>query len=488
MAKSGSADRSTRNLRARGVDVSKAVTNDRGARYGKRPPERQRSAPNPSAPPTSADGLLARDVAVSALFSVLVEKRPFDDVFAKAAAARNLAPRDRAFARLIATTVLRNRGSLQAVLRTYLEKPLPEHLGRLEQILLAAAAQLLLIKTPPHAAISLAVDQCRADRIGKRFGNLANAVLRRLSESGSGRLASLDNVMLTFPDWLIDRWSRTYGVAEARQIARASLSEPPLDITVKSDADAWASRLNGVALPTGSIRCSHVGRIEELDGYNDGAWWVQDAAAALPVKLLGDVSGLSVLDLCAAPGGKTAQLAAGGARVVAVDKSAGRLARLQENLQRLGLSAEISVADAQSFSSETAFDVVLLDAPCTATGTIRRHPDILYLKRPEDVAALAALQAKLLRQAASLVKSGGTLLYCTCSLEPEEGEEQIAAFLSEHREFRRRPIALDETIIPLLWRTAEGDLRTLPSYFSELPEGFRGLDGFYAAMLVMADC
>jgi 16S rRNA (cytosine967-C5)-methyltransferase len=164
------------------------------------------------------------------------------------------------------------------------------------------------------------------------------------------------------------------------------------------------------------------------------------------------------------------------------------LARLQENLQRLGLSAEISVADAQSFSSETAFDVVLLDAPCTATGTIRRHPDILYLKRPEDVAALAALQAKLLRQAASLVKSGGTLLYCTCSLEPEEGEEQIAAFLSEHRDFRRRPIALDETVIPLLWRTADGDLRTLPSYFSELPEGFRGLDGFYAAMLVKADC
>jgi 16S rRNA (cytosine967-C5)-methyltransferase len=437
---------------------------------------------------TGGDGLPARDVAVSALFTVLVEKRPFDDAFAKAAATRNLAPRDRAFARLIATTVLRNRGSLQAVLKTYLEKPLPEHLGRLEQILLAAAAQLLLLQTPPHAAISLAVDQCRGDRNGRRFANLVNAVLRRVSESGSGRLASLDNVMLTFPEWLVERWSRAYGVAEARQIARASLSEPPLDITVKSEPNEWAQRLNAIVLPTGSLRCSHVGRIEELDGYADGTWWVQDAAAALPVKLLGDVAGLSALDLCAAPGGKTAQLAAGGARVVAVDKSGGRLARLQENLQRLGLSAEVVTADAQSFSSETLFDVVLLDAPCTSTGTIRRHPDILYLKRPEDVAALAGLQAKLLRQAAGFVKPGGRLLYCTCSLEPEEGEEQIAAFLKEHPAFRRRPVELDETVIPMLWRTADGDLRTLPSYLSELPEGFRGLDGFYAAILVKSDC
>lgn len=463
-------------------------TSGHSAQPTKGAPMRGRTRITSSGPRASADGLPARDVAVSALFSVLVEKRPFDDVFAKAAATRALAPRDRAFARLIATTILRNRGSLQAVLKTYLEKPLPEHLGRLEQILLAAAAQLLLLQTPPHAAISLAVDQCRADRSGRRFGNLTNAVLRRLSESGSGRLASLDNVMLTFPDWLLDRWGRTYGVAEARQIARASLSEPPLDITVKSDAEGWAERLNGVVLPTGSVRCSHVGRIEDLEGYADGAWWVQDAAAALPVKLLGDVAGLSALDLCAAPGGKTAQLATGGARVVAVDKSAGRLARLQENLQRLGLSAGVSAADAQSFTSETLFDVVLLDAPCTATGTIRRHPDILYLKRPEDVAALAALQAKLLRQAARLVKPGGTLLYCTCSLETEEGENQIAAFLAEHSDFRRRPIQLDETVVPLLWRTADGDLRTLPSYLSEFPEGLRGLDGFYAATLVKSGC
>lgn len=442
-----------------------------------------------SGPPAAGPGgLPARDAAVSALFSVLIDKRPFDDAFAKAAATRNLASRDRAFARLIATTVLRNRGSLQAVLSTYLEKPLPPHQGRLELVLLAAAAQLLLLQTPPHAAISLAVDQCRSDSQGRRFANLVNAVLRRVSESGQGRLASLDNVTLTFPEWLLSKWSNVYGAAEARQIARASLAEPPLDLTVKSDVIDWAARLNGIPLESGSVRCAGVGRIEELDGYADGAWWVQDAAAALPVKLFGNVANLTALDLCAAPGGKTAQLAAAGARVVAVDKSAGRLARLQENLQRLGLSADVRTGDAQSFTSETLFDAVLLDAPCTSTGTIRRHPDILYLKRPEDVAALAGLQKRLLQQAALLVKPGGILVYCTCSLEPEEGEDQITAFLDEHKDFSRRPMEIDSSTVPMLWRTSEGDLRTLPSYLSDFPEGLRGLDGFFAAALVKSDC
>jgi 16S rRNA (cytosine967-C5)-methyltransferase len=468
------------------------VSNDRTSGHGAQPAKdgfARGVAPQKSGKRSiSADGLPARDAAVSALFAVLIEKRPFDDAFAKAAAVRDLAPRDRAFARLIATTVLRNRGSLQAVLKTYIAKPLPEHLGRLELILLSAAAQLLFLRTPPHAAISLAVDQCRGDRMGRRFANLANAVLRRVSESGHGRLASLDNIALTFPEWLLSRWSHVYGAAEARQIARASLAEPPLDLTVKSNAAEWARRLNGIALPSGSIRCAGVGRIEDLEGYEEGAWWVQDAAAALPVKLFGEVSELSAVDLCAAPGGKTAQLAAGGARVVAVDKSAGRLVRLQENLQRLGLSAEVVTSDAQNFTSETLFDAVLLDAPCTATGTIRRHPDILYLKRPEDISALAGLQKKLLNQAARLVKSGGILVYCACSLEPEEGEDQVASFLAVHPEFTRKPIELDESVVPLLWRTADGDLRTLPSYLSELPEGLRGLDGFYAAALVKSPC
>ncbi len=445
-------------------------------------PPRPAARRTPPAP--VVEGLKTRDAAVSALFSVLIEKRPFDDIFARVSAARDLAPRDRAFARLIATTVLRNRGALQAVLNTYIAKPLPEHIGRLDEILLAAAAQLLLLQTPPHAAISLAVDQCRADGVGKRFANLANAVLRRVSESGHGRLASLDNVALTFPDWLLSRWSDAYGAANARQIARASLVEPTLDLTVKSDPELWAARIGGVVLPSGSVRIANAGRVEELPGYDEGAWWVQDAAAALPVKLLGDVSGLSVLDLCAAPGGKTAQLAVGDAKVTAVDKSAGRLARLKENLARLGLDADTAVSDALTFRSETKFDAILLDAPCTSTGTIRRHPDILYLKRPEDIAALAALQANLLNHASSFLKPGGVLVYCTCSLEPEEGEKQIDAFLARHSDFTRRPVMLDEATVPMSWRTADGDIRTLPTHFADLPAGLQGLDGFYASSVV----
>jgi 16S rRNA (cytosine967-C5)-methyltransferase len=443
-------------------------------------PPREASPPRPRA---LIEGQAARDVAVSALYEVLVHHRPFDDSFVRAAASRDLPQRDRAFARLIATSVLRHRGALQAVLNTYLEKPLPDHVGRLEQILLAAAAQLLLLHTPPHAAISLAVDQCRADRIGKRFANLTNAVLRRLSESGQGRFASLDNVSLTFPDWLLERWTRAYGAHEARQMARASLIEPALDITITSNPDEWSEKLEAVVLPTGSLRRVSAGRIEDLPGYDDGAWWVQDAAAALPARLLGDVTGLAVADLCAAPGGKTAQLASAGARVTAVDKSAGRLTRLQENLSRLRLSAETAVADALTFAPDMRFDAVLLDAPCTSTGTIRRHPDILHLKRPEDVAALAALQKKLLEHAATLLKPGGTLLYCTCSLEPEEGEAQIADFLTSHSDFTRRPMALDTETVPLSWRTPDGDLRTRPTAFAELPEGYRGLDGFFASAL-----
>jgi len=452
-----------------------------GARFKRDPKKKPATARKPS---PAGDGLKTRDAAVSALFSVLIERRPFDDAFANASAARDLEPRDRAFARLIATTALRNRGALQAVLSSYIAKPLPETIGRLNEILLAAAAQLLLLQTPPHAAISLAVDQCHADTNGKRFANLVNAVLRRLSESGQGRLADLDNVALTFPDWLLARWSDAYGPSEARQIARASLVEPALDLTVKADPELWAERIGAVVLPTGSLRCAQAGRVEELPGYSAGAWWVQDAAAALPVRLMGDVAGLDVLDLCAAPGGKTAQLAAAGANVTAVDKSAGRLSRLNDNLTRLGLSANTVVSDALTFTSEQKFDAILLDSPCTSTGTIRRHPDILYLKRPEDVAALAALQLKLLDRAADLLKPGGTLVYCTCSLEPEEGERQVDAFLARHADFSRQPIMLDDVTIPLAWRTRDGDLRTLPSHFADLPEGLRGLDGFYAATLV----
>lgn len=436
-----------------------------------------------SGPRRAPEGLGARDAAVSALFSVFAENRAFDDALAGAAETRGLEARDRAFARLIATTVLRHRGALQAVINTFLEKPLPERQGRLNEIMLAAAAQLLIIKSPPHAVISIAVDQAREDRLANRFASLANAVLRRVSETGSGRLAALDVVSLTVPGWLLERWTAQFGPAAARDIARASLAEPPLDLTVKSNPQEWAKRLGGVVLTTGTVRVSGGGRIEDMEGFDEGQWWVQDAAAALPARLLGDMNGLGVLDLCAAPGGKTAQLASAGARVTAVDKSQGRLKRLKLNLARLGLSAEVVAADAATFDTNEKFDAVLLDAPCTSTGTIRRHPDIIHLKRADDVAALAALQAQLLSNAARHVKPGGSLVYCTCSLEAEEGEGQISAFLSQHPDFARRPIDFAALGVPSEWVTPLGDLRTLPTHLADAPEGMRGLDGFYAAAL-----
>ena len=428
--------------------------------------------------------MLARDLAVSALFSVWVENRAFDDAFAKAAETRDVAPRDRAFARLVASTALRRRGELRAVVAQFLQKPLPENQGRLEPILLAAAAQLLILQTPPHAAISLAVDQCRADRSAQRFDKLANAVLRRVSVEGAQILARLDSVVLNIPLWMLTRWQANYGAATAHKIGEASLREAPLDLSVKGDAALWAGKLGGIALPTGTVRLNHSGRIEEIDGYQDGAWWVQDAAAALPALLLGDVKGLAVADLCAAPGGKTAQLANAGARVTAVDKSHGRLARLKTNLARLGLDAETAVADAATFAPGQLFDAVLVDAPCTATGTIRRHPDIVHLKRPEDIAALADVQRRILAQAATLVRPGGTLVYCTCSLEPEEGLDQIAAFLSATPSFNRKPVVAGEHGIEAEWISADGELRTLPHHLDTLPPGQTGLDGFYAARLV----
>lgn len=439
-----------------------------------------------SAKSSTPEGLSARDAAVSALYAVFVEKRAFDDAFDKAATTRGLESRDRAFARLIAMSVLRNHGTLKAVIERFLEKGLPSGQGRLEQILLATAAQLLLLKTPPHAAISLAVDQVRMDKAARRFDKLTNAVLRRVSEMGAEILKEFDPVTLNIPAWLMARWERAYGRETARAIGHASLSEAALDLSVKSGAEAWAKRVNGTLLRTGSVRLAHSGRIEDLPGFDEGGWWVQDAAASLPARLLGEVMGKDAADVCAAPGGKTAQLAARGARVVAVDKSAGRIKRLSGNLARLGLAAETLVADATELAFTRLFDAILVDAPCTATGTIRRHPDILALKRAEDVAALAALQKHILENVAQALKPGGTLVYCTCSLEREEGEEQIAAFLSAHAEFRRAPIQPGEFGFDPAWVTANGDLRTLPCHLAELPEGLRGMDGFFAARLVRA--
>ncbi len=441
-------------------------------------------------------GLATRRLAAHLIGQVVSAGRPLDDALGdtdRRPHLRDIEPRDRAFAHAIAATVLRRRGSLEMVLATFIEKPLPETAGIAHAALLAAAAQILLMGTPVHAAINLAVEQCQRDRQANRYAKLANAVLRRIARDGPALLAKAQTTTLDLPPWLYARWQAAYGEATAYAIATASLAEAPLDVTVKDRAAAseWAGRLGGRLLASGSIRLAPAhARVEDLAGFAEGAWWVQDAAAALPCRLLGDVAGLEVADLCAAPGGKTAALAAAGARVTAVDRSAGRLQRLEANLARLGLAETVTVAvsDVADWRPERTFDAVLLDAPCTATGTIRRHPDILHLKREADSARLAELQSRLLDRAAALAKPAGLLVYCVCSLEPEEGPDIIARFLAANPDFARVPIDPSELggETATQWLTPDGDLRTLPCHrvtALDDPEPLFGMDGFYAARL-----
>jgi len=336
---------------------------------------------------------------------------------------------------------------------------------------------------PDHAAVHLAVRLARADRRAARYSGLVNAVLRRVAQHGAQRLAEIDSTALNTPDWLMTRWVQNFGADTARAIAAAHAHEPALDLTVKGDPEQWAAVLGGRVLSTGSLRAVVHGPVSALPGYGDGAWWVQDAAAALPARLLGDVHGKTVADLCAAPGGKTAQLAAAGAHVTAVDRSDARLDRLRQNFARLGLAAETVAADAAEWQAGP-FDAVLLDAPCSSTGAIRRHPDVPWLKRASDIAALAAVQRRLIARAAELIKPGGLLVYCTCSLEPEEGIEIVADLLTRDTRLRRRQILAAEVPGIGEFVTPEGDLRTLPCQLADADPRMGGLDGFYAARLV----
>lgn len=467
--------------------------NDNRNRDGKREaPGRGKSASQaaPAAPvaTTEPQGLPARRVAVDLLHAVLEKRQPLDRAMERAGPSlAALEPRDRGFALTTTRLALRRERFLSAVLARLLERPLPAEAQRVRMILLAGAAQMLLLDTPPHAAVSLAVEQCRGNRISGRFAKLVNAVLRRVPVAAQTVRATWDAPKDDMPEWLFSRWSATYGEAVARQIAAASLERAPLDVTLRTadSAEDWAGQLGAIRLTTGSLRLTDAGAVPDLPGYASDAWWVQDVAAAVPARLLGDVTGQHIADLCAAPGGKAAQLAAAGARVTAVDSSPARLVRLAENLARLGLSDRVTTvtADITSFQPEKPFDAVLLDAPCSATGTIRRHPDILHLKAADDIPRLAELQAAMLQQAAKLVKPGGLLVYCTCSLEPEEGSQQITRFLAGAPNFSRVPIAAAEVGGDPTWITAKGELRTLPFHAAgSLPEA-AGMDGFYAVRL-----
>ncbi len=420
----------------------------------------------------------ARAVALDLLDAVLGRHRLLDDAFDHDPGGAALADRDRAFARLLTAATLRRLGEIDSLIGRCLDKPLPAKAAPALHALRLGACQLLFLDTPPHAAISTSVEALKHGPLAG-YAGLVNAVLRRLDREGRAWVAEGDSARLNTPDWLWHSWVAAYGETVAHAIATAHLQEAPTDITVAGDPAAWADRLEAELLPTGSLRRKGHGDITQLPGFSEGAWWVQDAAAALPVRLLGDVRGKRAADLCAAPGGKAQQLAVAGAQVTAVDRSAKRLVRFRDNLARLGLSATIVEADVGGWQPDEKFDAVLLDAPCSATGTLRRHPDGLWLKRPGDVHSLAEAQARLIRAAADVVAPGGTLVYCVCSLQAEESAVQVDRLLAEGAPFIRRPIAAAEIGGLAEAITPAGDLRTLPCHLAD--QG--GMDAFFAARL-----
>jgi 16S rRNA (cytosine967-C5)-methyltransferase len=442
-----------------------------------RPRKRSRERSPAADKGRDASNASPRRLALALLDDVLGHNQALDDALAARLSPSKLEPRDRNFARLLVATTLRRLGQIDDLLGAYVKRPLPESAASARNILRLGAAQLVFLETPPHAGVNETVALAAA--VSARFKSLVNAVLRKLGVEGKERAAAQDAARLNTSHWLWQSWRKAYGEVETRRIAAAHLAEPPLDLSVRAEAEIWAKRLAAEVLPTGTLRRAAGGPVGELPGYAEGGWWVQDAAAAIPARLLGSVAGRRIVDLCAAPGGKTAQLAAAGAEVIAVDRSSVRLARLQENLDRLKLRAELVPADAAAWRPAQPADAVLLDAPCSATGTIRRHPDLPHRKQARDIAETLAVQARLLDNAATMVRPGGLLVYAVCSLQPEEGPGQIERFLARHTDY-----ALDRVSASALGGCAEflrpdGAVRTLPSHWPARG----GLDGFYVARL-----
>ncbi|KFC63440.1 Ribosomal RNA small subunit methyltransferase B [Bosea sp. LC85] len=444
---------------------------------------RRKPAPAPARQADDAPGLPARRLAANLIDEVLRAGTALDETYERMSPAFGLDAADAALARAITITAFRRLGTIQHAINARLERGSPKNSGPFEPILVAAAAQILFLDVPDHAAVDLAIRHLHEDARSARYVALGNALLRRLARERDAILNGSAAPFADTPPWLAESWRNAYGDETAAAIAASHADEPPLDLSVKDDAAGWAEKLGGIVLPTGSVRLRERAPVPSLPGFAEGEWWVQDAAAALPALLLAPRPGERIADLCAAPGGKTAQLAAAGASVTAVDRSAPRLRRLRANLERLGLTAEILAADAATWQAEP-FDAVLLDAPCSATGTIRRHPDVAWTKTPEDRDKLAVLQARLLDAAARLTRPGGRLVYCTCSLEPEEGEHQIDAFLAANPGFARVPIKPEEIGGLPDAINAAGDLRTLPHQLRGETPRLSGWTGFYASRLI----
>jgi 16S rRNA (cytosine967-C5)-methyltransferase len=439
----------------------------------------------PAAP--DRPGLAVRKAAAKLLAAVVDARTPLDGLTDNEHGHpqyRALDPRDRSLVRAILATALRYRVTIGRMIAARLERPLPPNAAALSHILHVAASQILFLDIPDSAAVDLAVSHAKGDPRTARFSGLVNGVLRGLARSASGELPRMLAKTADAPEWFVRRLVAAYGDTQAQAILAIHREEAAVDLTVKEDAALWAQRLSGIVLPTGTLRVGKPATpVSEMAGYAEGAWWVQDAAASLPARVMGDIRGLRVADLCAAPGGKTAQLALAGAAVTAVDLSANRLKRLEANLDRLGLKADIVQSDAMQYSPDEPFDAVLLDAPCSSTGTVRRHPDVPWTKTPEDIERLAALQRRLLEQAARMIKPGGRLVFSNCSLDPVEGETLYADFLNDHREMENDPIMPGEVAGADAFITPAGTMRTTPAGLELESPRFSGLDGFFAARM-----
>lgn len=430
------------------------------------------------------DLLTPRRVALAALQALFSKRNMLDQVLDDNSEFCALPQRDRAFIRMLVTTVIRRWGQIDDLIKRALSKPdQPLNPPILEYILRLGVAQLIFMNIPDHAAVNTSVQL--AESCGHiRLKGFVNAILRRVANDGKEWTSRQDIPRLNTPEWLLKIWIKDFGLRNALEVAIANLNEAPLDITLKhpEQSEHWATTLSAQIMPNGSLRLQNARQIHELPGFHEGMWWVQDMAASLPAQLFGSgIAGKNVVDLCAAPGGKTAQLAAQGAQVMAVDRSAKRLQRLKENMKRLKLEEFVTteVADAGVFKLREPAPYILLDAPCSATGTIRRNPDVMWMKAESDLASLIELQARLLDQSLRMLAPGGVLIYCTCSLQKDEGENQIEHLLARTSNIERMGIHTSEIGHIPNAITPRGDVRILPYYLAE--QG--GIDGFYIARL-----
>lgn len=433
-------------------------------------------------------GLSSRQAASKLLSAIIDKKTSMDgllDLKGGNPAYLDLSDQDRLLVKAILLSTLRNYQIIEKFLDHLLEKPLPTGAVSLRHILRIGAAQILYLDVPDHSAVDLAVEQANIDPRNRRFANLVNAILRRMAREKEKMLPKLGEKTAMLPDWYAKKLSKSYGFNRARKMMQLMSQPAPVDITVKSDADLWADKLGGTKLTDWSVRLDKLdGPLQSLLGFEDGDWWVQDLAASLPARLFGDLNGKRVIDLCAAPGGKTAQLILAGAEVTALDRSKSRLNRLNENLDRLKLTAQTEISRMEKYQTEDLFDMALLDAPCSSTGTIRRHPDVVWTKDEGDISYLADVQKGLLDHAITLIKPGGVIIFSNCSLEPEEGEDMITQYVAGNQDkVEIEPI--DSTLCPGFQSaiTEDGFIRTTPDFSLNEDDQLQGADGFFAARL-----